>query len=593
MLDLEVLLNAVVEGKEDPNIIVEGMTLLMQLVQNGDHVGIVRLVKVKDLNINAQSQKNENQTALHMAAVSKKRACVEALLKHKDIDVNVRREDGNTALHVAIDEGAIACAKLLSDHPKMDGSIVNSREETVLHLVLEQEDLDLVKKVVAINGLDLDAVNQYGVTALLQATAKRSLPLYEILLNAGSDVNACGGDKKTPLYCAIEKDWEEGVQYLSKIPEINPNLLCSKGDGPLHRAVKNKRLRCLVFIMNIDSLDVNLETSDKSGGWTALYLAAENKDPEAIGLLMRSVSLDVNLQSAREGKTAVIEAVRRGSLGCLNRLVGSNARVDIVDSSGKSALDYANERVKRLKGEKGEKEAQACLECVKSQIERWNRLGVKSGLRNPQTVLKEAARDGSIYRIKKAACDAIVMREDKLGKTALDYAQEKLESEMGSEKEAEARQCVEFLTVFTNSKCASRAIKQAAKEGDILSIKAFIGYVDDVNETDIDGKSALDYAKERLHQVSGQDGEEEAQSCVDFLEKRKVEVFFMAAAAKKEGSLKDVNMFGGAIPEDGEVPGDGVEGTEVVVKTVDGDGTIVIPEDGRNRDSVLSNHEFC
>ena len=88
---------------------------------------------------------------------------VEALLKAKDIDVNLRDDNGSNALHLA--------AANTPGHP--DGA------EEVIKLILSSKDIDV------------NAQNEQGGTALMYAVSRYPIEIVELLLNKpGIKVNS-------------------------------------------------------------------------------------------------------------------------------------------------------------------------------------------------------------------------------------------------------------------------------------------------------------------------------------------------------------------------------------------------------------------
>ncbi len=78
----------------------------------------------------------------------------------------------------------------------------------------------------------------------------------------------------------------------------------------------------------------------------AIYLDEDPDDrdnPEHTLLILIKAGANLNLQN-HEGQTALIQAVKSGSLYRTRALIKAGADLDLKDNAGKTALQYATER---------------------------------------------------------------------------------------------------------------------------------------------------------------------------------------------------------------------------------------------------------
>jgi ankyrin repeat protein len=88
-----------------------------------------------------------------------------------------------------------------------------------------------------------------------------------------------------------------------------------------------------------------VDREDKIGR-TALFWAVESGNPEVVDALLEA-GADINHQ-ARDGLTPVMAAVRANQLAVLQRLLGNNPDLSVLDYTGRSALNWArNNRDRR------------------------------------------------------------------------------------------------------------------------------------------------------------------------------------------------------------------------------------------------------
>lgn len=173
-------------------------------------------------------------------AVSLMRAeCVAALLQSADIDVNAGRgTHQGTALHMACLNPQIVpfpqiepCLCLLLAAPGIDVEARDSEGGTALHVAATAGASETVAMLLAA-GASPNARNFGGETPLHRAT---SLPCIAPLLAApGVDVNAVSLVGLTPLHLAVS--FGACLKALLAAPGLNPNPRNTNGETPLHRA---------------------------------------------------------------------------------------------------------------------------------------------------------------------------------------------------------------------------------------------------------------------------------------------------------------------------------------------------------------------
>ena len=112
------------------------MTPLHWLAQRGRISTMKRLLKHKDVNVNAQTASGE--TPLHYAVLSGNTLCLKILLSQKEIDPNLtfssRQYPRLTPLHLAISLGYLESVKILLQSPSVDVTIKTRTSLTALDL---------------------------------------------------------------------------------------------------------------------------------------------------------------------------------------------------------------------------------------------------------------------------------------------------------------------------------------------------------------------------------------------------------------------------------------------------------------------------
>ena len=286
-------------------------------------------------------------TPLHSTAISdtddtKK---VAALLIRAGADVNARDEYGDTPL----DDSDFRSGKIahLIRNPQEAIALANKIDPppagapSNLPIVRESElgNADSVRNL-AKSGVDVNAVDENGDTAVVIASANGHKEAVSALIEFGADINQSDGKGETAIAAAIRAQDSEMVKTLYE-----------KG-ADLNQAVKS--------------------------GETPLMLASQLGLGE-IAQFLTQAGVDLNAKGLN-GKTAMYLAVAAGALQLAQIIIKAGADADAAADDGKSALDLLKEseneeaakiarEAKKLKAERQAAEA-ARLEREKQETER-------------------------------------------------------------------------------------------------------------------------------------------------------------------------------------------------------------------------------
>ncbi|XP_063923969.1 uncharacterized protein LOC135138056 isoform X2 [Zophobas morio] len=160
---------------------------------------------------------NANNNALHFASESKKdnRGVIKLLIE-KGIDVNAQNENGKTALQFACLEGIYENAEMLLDFSASIG-ITDEDNNNALHYASSAENVNrsLIKLLIE-KGININAQNKNGMTALQLARLEGIQENVQMLLNLGASGNR------------IDKVKKDTVHYALALQKANRDLLEAK-----------------------------------------------------------------------------------------------------------------------------------------------------------------------------------------------------------------------------------------------------------------------------------------------------------------------------------------------------------------------------
>jgi len=199
--------------------------LLHEACTGGNLPAVQKILKQEALMIN---MKIRGSTPLARAVIFKHPSIVDLLLAHPTIDPNIHMAEFTQAcpslpklpeftqtplvyaisnrdeemalkllahplikidncLHIAVVRGTVGIFDALLSHPDADISGTDSRGRTFLHNACDSS-CDVVRKILEMAVIDIDARDIHGCTALVNAVDSRHFDLVETLLSAGADV---------------------------------------------------------------------------------------------------------------------------------------------------------------------------------------------------------------------------------------------------------------------------------------------------------------------------------------------------------------------------------------------------------------------
>lgn len=225
---------------------------------------------------------------------------------------------------------------------------------------------------------DLNARNEYGMTALDMAMRSNKSDTIAILCERGADPNTINKYGSTALHTAIHSNKPDMVTILCK-HGANPNIMDKEGCNALHCVVDANLLcddKCVIIrILCENKVDLDAVNAD---GFTALHMAINNWDssiaeelckrganlnimnarrftPLYYAICKRNTSIvklliahgaDINIKYDGDAAAATalhLAITTKAGFEIIKVLIFAGAQTDMVDQSNKTALDLAME----------------------------------------------------------------------------------------------------------------------------------------------------------------------------------------------------------------------------------------------------------
>lgn len=143
--------------------------------------------------------------------------------------------------------------------------------------------LENIKSLIA-DGVNVNAVNEYGISALNNATIGNCTGTAKFLIESGADVNTEDSNGRTPLINAMRIKNNNLMISILIESGANVNAVGASGCSTLYTAVAYKNIK-IVKMLVASGADIN---AVNMFGHTALHQATTNRNLGIIRLLIKS-----------------------------------------------------------------------------------------------------------------------------------------------------------------------------------------------------------------------------------------------------------------------------------------------------------------
>lgn len=334
-------------------------TALMLSINYGALGPFKKLLKVQDININAQDENGYNPlgSAARMASLethSTEQAAMyllmlKRLLKSPNINVNIQDQFGLTALAKSIENRSFKIFNVLINTPGIDLDIKDSGGNNYVSLAAFYNQMDILSSLLKTSLIKTvgSEINNKGETALIVAARSSVLPIVaEILKVPGVDPNQKDKAGKTAFMAAAEASNLEVLSDLLKRDGIDINAVDHNGQSAflkfvirhLYQSIHPVREKLIFDFLKHPGVNVTLKDTR---GHSAFIVLATANHPEILEQLLKVPGANVNITDA-EGKTALIIEAFRGRHESVSRLLSvKEININATDVTGRTALIWA------------------------------------------------------------------------------------------------------------------------------------------------------------------------------------------------------------------------------------------------------------
>ena len=185
------------------------------------------------------------------------------------------------------------------------------------------------------SGVDLNAKDWEGQSALHAAAEAGNYRVVELLVNSGANINVRDVFNKTPLHVAVSRDRGKTVEMLISLG-ADLEAVDKNQETPLYEAAYSRSFESAKILIEAGA---NVDHKNKDGV-TPIYSAASRGGCH-VALALMDAGADIHAVGGK-GRTLLHEAAHYAkNLNLVNTLISKGLNIEAKDGSNWTALHYA------------------------------------------------------------------------------------------------------------------------------------------------------------------------------------------------------------------------------------------------------------
>lgn len=402
----------------------------------------------------------QNPNKLYQAVVNNDHETVWKLIE-ADASLDLTLEDGKSILHLVATHSRLNVFKLLFNEGITEINTTDKEGNAPLHEAAEQNNVEIIAELIK-RKADIDLKNYQGYTPLHVASRHRSLTSVTRLIEAEAKLDIKDEAGWTPLHISLDRGFDEVAVTLIKAG-ADVQTTTNVDETPLDFAIANN---CFAAIKALIDHNVDVRVKDEQGN-TPLHNAARSNSFEAIKLLIEAGADKEALNDL--GRTPLHHCAKNDCIQAIHTLLDNGASPNVKDNEGWTPLHLATIEV----------EVEAILVLLTYSEE--NSAEIYATDNAGLTPLHLAATEDKVEAIKALLENgASIWCETANGDTPIDLAPEdSVASQFLADYQAKITKLFEYL-----------------ENSDLAGVRELINEGVNINETDSDGRSALQVVTE-------------------------------------------------------------------------------------------------
>ncbi|XP_046554157.1 ankyrin-3-like isoform X2 [Haliotis rubra] len=212
----------------------DGRTPLMYAARKGEYKIFQLLVSKGGL---PSQEDHDGNNILQLACWGGSVKMVEYILKHKRVDINGRGQSGRTPLMAAAYQGHGKILDLL-ERRGADLNAADYAGNNALHSACLGGHVDIVRRVLELDKVDINSRGQCGRTPLMMAARMGDREIFELLVEGGADATPVDDDSNNILHLASKGGNLDIVNYVLSLENVDINARNKHDETPTMMATR-------------------------------------------------------------------------------------------------------------------------------------------------------------------------------------------------------------------------------------------------------------------------------------------------------------------------------------------------------------------
>ena len=237
-------------------------TFPILLATKEGHLEIVKLLLEYDIDTDVVDVFGNN--ILMLASLYGHEELVVFYLSYPDLNLDVNQQNNwdETSLNLAARYGHPNISAILLQEEGIDASLRDSYQRTPLIVASANANIEIVKQLAAVPGVDIDAVDYRKSSALTYASRYGYNSMVNYLIDAGASINLRDAIGMTPLMWAVRVGYFSTAVILV-INYADANIRDNEGNTALMFACYNNNFSMASLLLGVS--DINLDiTNDRN-----------------------------------------------------------------------------------------------------------------------------------------------------------------------------------------------------------------------------------------------------------------------------------------------------------------------------------------
>ncbi|XP_046563927.1 uncharacterized protein LOC124272766 [Haliotis rubra] len=279
--------------------------------------------------------KTNREATLHEACQGGRLDAVTHIVTRGLADINCRGRLGRTPLMVAARGGYLSIVNFLIRHD-CEISEVDDYNDTVLHVACMSRNVDVVKRILSQNTVNMEKKGRYAWTPVMRAANKGHRELFDLLVSKGCDLSVVDGNRNNILHVACLGGNVDICKYLLSNDIVGIESRGQYNMTPVMIAASKGHRELFDFLVS-KGCDLSVVDGNRNN---ILHVACLGGNVDFCKYLLSNDIVGIK-RRGQYNMTPVMKAASKGHRELFDFLVSKGCDLSVVDGNRDNILHVA------------------------------------------------------------------------------------------------------------------------------------------------------------------------------------------------------------------------------------------------------------